>query len=127
MRHGAISVASLCLFNGRACHDLRYAQQRLPLTVPLLFLVSLATLMLEDNDFGPSRLPDDRSHHTRLLKVGSSNRDLISFADHEHGGDLDALPRYPFKLFNTDHIALANAVLFAAGLDDSVHADRTSR
>src|SRR5690606_6258143 len=116
-----LGSSSLCTC--RICHNIGHSQQRLPLTVALLFLVALAPLKLEDDHFGPSRLPHNGPYDASLIEVGASNGDLVALPKHEHRCDLDTVPRRARELFHCDRIALTHTVLLSPGLDNSVHTD----
>jgi hypothetical protein len=106
MRHGASSVPSLGSLDCRACHNLSDAQKRLPLTVPLLFLVTFAALMLKNDDLPASHLPHDRPQDAGLLKLWLPDGDLVPFAHHEHGVELNSIPGSARQFFDRDEVAL---------------------
>jgi hypothetical protein len=106
MRHSASSATLLGWLDCRACHNLSDAQKRLPLTVPLLFLVTFATLMLKNDELRTSHLPHDRPHDAGLLKLWLPDGGLVPFAHHEHGVELNSIPGSARKFFDRDEVAL---------------------
>src|SRR2546430_15885336 len=91
MRHAASSVHSLGLIARRTSDDFAHTEESLPLTRALPFLGTLAALVLIDNDLGAAPLPNNGAHHASLAKLRLPHRDLVSFTDHQHRGDLNPI------------------------------------
>src|ERR671919_312892 len=87
----------------------------------LLFLITLASFVLVDNDLRAALLPNNHAHHASLLKPWLSDGDLVSFTDHQHRVDLYPLSCGALEFFDRDQVSLRDAVLFPSGLDDSIH------
>jgi hypothetical protein len=87
----------------------------------LLLLITLAALMLIDDNLGATFLSHNRGHDASLLKPRLSDGGLIPPTDHEHRVKLDPISSNARDFFDGDQIPLGNAVLFPSGKDDSIH------
>jgi hypothetical protein len=106
MRHAASSVHSLGLIARRTSDDFAHTEESLPLTMALPFLVTLASLVLVDNDLGAAPLPNNRTYHASLAKLWLSDGDLVSFTDHQHRGDLNPISSGTIEFFNRNQVPL---------------------
>ena len=95
----------------RPGQNTRHPQNSLIFPMPLPFLITLASFVLEDEDLWASRLPDGSLHHASLLKPGLSNHNLISLACHENRGQFSPVAGRSIELLHSDGIALRDAVL----------------
>jgi hypothetical protein len=106
MRHITASMSRLCRVGLRRCRDVRHSQPRLPLTMALSFLVTLASLMFIYEDFLAATLPNDCAHDPRLWEMWLANGDLCSLANHEHRIDLNSIPCHTLDLLDRNDISL---------------------
>src|SRR5690554_4547535 len=90
------------------------------LTMPMLTMVVLAALHLEDDHLLRAILRRDLSLHLGALDRGLADDGLFA-ADHEHFIELDRSANLTIELFDTQAVALAHAILFSTCLDDCVH------
>jgi hypothetical protein len=72
----------------------------------LPFLVTLASLVLVDNDLGASPLPNNGAQHASLAELRLSDGDLVSFTDHQHRGDLNPIASGAIEFFNRNQVPL---------------------
>src|SRR4051812_39323000 len=83
--------------------------------------IVLTTALLEDDFLIVAELADDLSgyrgvRHARRADLG---------AEHQHLVEDDLGAGVPGQLFNSDHVVLGDAILFAAGLDYCEHSRKT--
>jgi hypothetical protein len=80
----------------------------------------LAPPLFEGDDLGRASLVDDFGGHLSSRHAGAANLRRLP-AQHEHVGKLDGRTGLTGHLFDGQNIVGRDAVLLAAGLDDSVH------
>jgi hypothetical protein len=97
---------SLRLITRRTSDDLAHAEERLRLTMALLFLVTFAPFVLINKDFGPPLLPNDGANHASVRKPWLSDGDPVPFRDHQHRGDLNPISCGAFEFFDRNQVPL---------------------